>query len=158
MVRLPSLQLRALCTATMTSLQPARRHDQDQQPTTQRTHLPACAEPSLFLWFALSIPVSLKRIPPVFLVFSCRENTIGGALHYHLVEEILQSSERELKVQLPLRFEGSLPPTPGERQCLNILITIIAMKFQNFMVGAKGVMYIAIGLAVVVITAKICGL
>lgn len=107
MVRLPSLQLRALCTATMTSLEPAGRHDQEQQPTTQRTHLPACAGPSLFLWFALSIPVSLERISPVFLVFSCRENTTGGALHYHLVEEILQSGERELKVQLPFDLKGA---------------------------------------------------
>ena len=34
----------------------------------------------------------------------------------------------------------------------------IAMKFQNFMVGVKGVMYIAIGLGVVAVAAKICGL
>ena len=34
----------------------------------------------------------------------------------------------------------------------------IAMKFHNFMVGAKGVMYIAIGLGVVAVAAKICGL
>ena len=45
---------------------------------------------------------------PCFMVFSVRKIPIGWTLHYHLIEEILQTGERCPKVQPPFNVKGTI--------------------------------------------------
>ena len=101
---------------------------------------------------------------PLFLGFFLHpkdgENTTGSVLHYHRVEEILQSGERETKVHLPFDLEGSLPSPEGDLQMFEYLhdpkkLASLHAKFQVKLLAAKALFFVSLGVAALVLAFKL---